>query len=110
MRQVLVNFIANAIKFTRKTERARIEIGFQDNDKEIAYFVKDNGAGFDMQYAEKLFGAFQRLHSQDQFEGTGVGLSIVKRIIQRHGGRIWAQGSLGKGAEFYFALPKSARA
>lgn len=106
MRQVFVNLLSNAFKFTRKTN-AVIEIGCDTSDAENVFFVRDNGAGFDMAYASRLFGVFQRLHTQDQFEGTGVGLSIVQRIVQRHGGRIWAQSEVGKGAAFYVALPKT---
>jgi len=106
MRQVFVNLLSNAFKFTRKTN-AVIEIGCDTSDAENVFFVRDNGAGFDMTYASRLFGVFPRLHTQDQFEGTGVGLSIVQRIVQRHGGRIWAQSEVGKGAAFYVALPKT---
>jgi hypothetical protein len=106
MRQVFVNLLSNAFKFTRKI-KAVIEVGCDTSGEENVFFVRDNGAGFDMAYANKLFAVFQRLHGQDQFEGTGVGLSIVQRIVQRHGGRIWAQAEVEKGATFYVALPKT---
>ncbi|HXT10804.1 MAG TPA: ATP-binding protein [Candidatus Angelobacter sp.] len=106
IRQVFVNLLSNAFKFTRNL-KARIEVGCDSSGEENVFFVRDNGAGFDMAYAQRLFTVFQRLHTQDQFEGTGVGLSIVQRIVQRHGGRIWAQAEVGKGATFYVALPKT---
>jgi PAS domain S-box-containing protein len=106
MRQVFVNLLSNAIKFSRKQEKPRIQVGASVKDAETIYFVKDNGVGFDMQFAEKLFGVFQRLHSVSEFEGTGIGLAIVKRIVIRHGGRVWAEGKVGEGATVYFALPR----
>jgi PAS domain S-box-containing protein len=109
MHIVMQNLLANAWKFTSRTARARIEVGRAERDGERIYFVRDNGAGFDMKYAAKLFGAFQRLHSPGEFEGTGIGLSIVQRIVARHDGRIWAEAALGKGATFYFTLGKSER-
>lgn len=106
LRQVFANLAANAVKFTRQQSLARIEIGaVTGQPDEIHFFVRDNGVGFDMKYADKLFGLFQRLHSSEEFEGTGVGLANCQRIINRHGGRIWAEAAVGSGATFWFALP-----
>jgi signal transduction histidine kinase len=104
LRQVFVNLLSNSFKFTRQKARAVIEVGCRRQQDLTIYFVRDNGAGFDMQYAGKLFGVFQRLHGSAEFEGTGIGLSLVQRIIQRHGGRIWAEAAPGKGALFEFTL------
>jgi len=105
IRQVWLNLIANAIKFSSKEEKPGIIIGGGPENEFNVYFVKDNGVGFNPEYTHKLFGVFQRLHKSDDFEGTGVGLAIVQRIINRHGGRIWAEGEEGKGATFRFSLP-----
>ena len=107
IRLVWINLLSNAVKFTRLTKKTRIDIGFQENDEEFVFFVSDNGAGFDMKFAHKLFGVFQRLHSSDDFEGNGIGLALVSRIIAKHGGRTWATAELKKGAVFYFTIPKN---
>ncbi len=106
MRQVWSNLIANAIKFSSKRTLASIEIGCTQKEVETVYYIRDNGAGFDMHYAHQLFGVFHRLHNEKEFEGTGVGLAIVQRVIQRHSGRVWGKGEVDKGATFYFALPR----
>ncbi len=105
VRQVLSNLLSNAVKYSRSKGSAVIEIGGEDNGEETLYYVKDNGVGFDMRYYDKLFGVFQRLHSDEEFEGTGVGLAIVKRIVHRHGGTVWAEGKVNEGAAFYFTFP-----
>lgn len=109
IRQVLSNLLQNAAKFTRGRPSARIQVGSHPDGAQTVYYVKDDGAGFDPRFADKLFGVFQRLHSTEQFDGTGVGLAIVKRIVQRHGGRVWAEGQVNQGATFFFTLPTEGR-
>jgi two-component system sensor histidine kinase/response regulator len=107
IRQVWINFISNAIKYSQKSASPRIDVGALRNNGSAIYYVKDNGAGFDMKDYDKLFGAFQRLHTEKEFEGTGIGLNIVKRIVERHGGKVWAESSQDMGATFFFTLDKT---
>jgi two-component system, sensor histidine kinase and response regulator len=106
LRQVWINLVGNAVKYSSKRAAPRVSVGGREEGGECVYWVRDNGAGFDMRYASKLFGVFQRLHREDEFPGTGVGLAIVERIVSRHGGRVWAEGRPDAGACFYFALPR----
>jgi len=105
LKQVWINLIGNALKYSSKKENPVVEIGSYRNGNEITFVVKDNGAGFEPRYADKLFGAFQRLHKSSEFPGTGVGLALVQRIVSRHGGRVWAEGKVNEGATFYFTMP-----
>jgi light-regulated signal transduction histidine kinase (bacteriophytochrome) len=105
LRQVWSNLLSNAIKYTLPKDERHIEVGGYPKDGMNVYYVKDNGVGFNPEYTHKLFGVFQRLHKADEFEGTGVGLAIVQRIIQRHGGLAWAEGKIGQGATIYFSIP-----
>jgi light-regulated signal transduction histidine kinase (bacteriophytochrome) len=108
LRQVWVNLIANAVKYSGKVPQPVIHISGCEVNGENQYSVRDNGVGFSMEYVQKLFGVFQRLHRADEFAGTGVGLAIVQRVVSRHGGRVWAEGQVNQGAVFSFALPKEA--
>ena len=109
LRQVLMNLIDNAIKYTRPRDEAVISISGQHREGESLFTIKDNGVGFDIAYGEKMFGVFQRLQREEDFEGTGIGLALARRVIDRHGGRIWAEGELGHGASFFFSLPAQER-
>jgi len=109
VKQVWANLLANAVKFSSKREQPVIEVSGREDGAENVYCVKDNGAGFDMQYYDKLFGVFQRLHGATEFPGTGVGLAIVQRVVTRHGGRVWAEGKVNQGAAFYFSMPRGSR-
>jgi len=106
LKQVFENLIGNAVKFTGTRKKAVIDVGFQQEAGNITYFVRDNGVGFNMEYADDIFGVFQRYHTEKEFEGTGIGLSLVQRIVTKHGGRVWAEAEEGKGATFYFNLPR----
>jgi light-regulated signal transduction histidine kinase (bacteriophytochrome) len=105
LRQVWLNLLGNAVKYTRPRDPAKIKVSAVTQDNEVIFQVHDNGVGFDMGYADKLFGVFQRLHVENQFEGSGIGLANVRRIVQRHGGRTWAESKEGEGSIFYFSLP-----
>jgi len=104
---VIISLSPNAVKYSRTTEEAVIEIGAINDKEQVTFFVKDNGVGFDTRYKDKLFKVFQRLHSSSEFEGTGIGLAIVEKIVSKHGGTVWVEAELNKGATFYFSLPLS---
>ncbi len=106
IKQVWINLVSNAVKYSKHKEKTNIEIGGYLKDNEVVFYVKDQGAGFDMQYYDKLFGVFQRLHSQEEFDGTGIGLAIVEKIVKRHNGNVWAESTINEGACFYFSLPE----